>query len=146
MEYVDDEFLDSRKKERPEINITEDLNCKSLGSGGDSSNSSDKSGGDNTKILTLSYDKYIKCISDRGNHQNTDNSKTDICKEIREAIISNIHKYIEQFERKNNEILIDFCKYLISDEFFEIIKKEHNIYKNKNYKFKTLFEMVETLL
>ena len=53
--------------------------------------------------------------------------------------------YLRLFEYKNNEILIDFCKYLISDEFFEVIK-EHKLYKNENYKFKTLFEMVETLL
>ena len=38
------------------------------------------------------------------------------------------------------------CNEDYKEEFFEIIEKEHNIYKNENYKFKTLFEMVETLL
>ena len=54
-------------------------------------------------------------------------------------------EYLNYFKRKNNEILIDFCKYLISDEFFEVVN-ENKEYKNENYKFKTLFEMAETLL
>ncbi|CAB3289272.1 membrane protein of unknown function [Methanocaldococcus lauensis] len=84
-------------------------------------------------------------------------SYSEIKNTIKEDILSNIRKYIEQFEYKNNEILIDFCKYLISDEFFEIIKKENRTYNkkenkdnknedNEDYKFKTLFDMVETLL
>jgi ABC-type dipeptide/oligopeptide/nickel transport system ATPase component len=53
-------------------------------------------------------------------------------------------EYLNYFKRKNNEILIDFCKYL-SNEFFEVVN-ENKEYKNENYKFKTLFEMAETLL
>jgi hypothetical protein len=53
-------------------------------------------------------------------------------------------EYLNYFKRKNNEILIDFCKYL-SNKFFEIVN-ENKEYKNENYKFKTLFEMAETLL
>ncbi|UXM84275.1 KAP family P-loop NTPase fold protein [Methanococcus aeolicus] len=66
---------------------------------------------------------------------------------IKDYIISNVTKYIEQFEYKNDEILIDFCKYLISEEFFEIIK-EHSIdnYTNNDYTLKNLFDMAETLL
>ena len=67
--------------------------------------------------------------------------------DYKDVIKSNINKYIEQFEYKNNEILIDFCKYLISEDFFEIIKADYEKgYNNENYKFKQLFDMVETLL
>ena len=71
-------------------------------------------------------------------------------KSIYNHTISNMEKFLGQFEHKNNEILIDFCKYLISEEFFEIIEKEEESYKNdnenNNYNFGKLFDMVETLL
>ena len=64
-----------------------------------------------------------------------------------EKVISNMDNFINQFEYKNNEILIDFCKYLISEDFFEIIKADYEKgYNNDNYTFKKLFDMVETLL
>ncbi|WP_421077596.1 P-loop NTPase fold protein [Methanothermococcus sp. Ax23] len=121
-EYVDDEFLES-----PDYisNFTIDSSMQSY--------------------------RY-KCISDFDAYSyNMDDMKeTEINSMVydmsKDAIISNLNKYIEQFEYKNNEILIDFCKYLISNEFFEIIEKEKRTYKNDNYNFKTLFEMVETLL
>ncbi|UXM84992.1 KAP family P-loop NTPase fold protein [Methanococcus aeolicus] len=120
--YVDDEFLNS-----PDYfnNLDED-SCRQ-------------------------YPYRDKCISDFSAFLDREDMKeTEINNGVyhmsKDAIISNLNKYIKQFEYKNNEILIDFCKYLISDKFFEIIEREKGTYNNKDYKFKTLFEMVETLL
>ena len=65
---------------------------------------------------------------------------------IYEHTIFNMNNFINQFEYKNNEILIDFCKYLISKEFFEIIGDDYKKGYNNDYPFKKLFDMVETLL
>lgn len=57
-------------------------------------------------------------------------------------------KYIEQFEYKENEILLDFCKFIYYeiDKISldqEMIKKE---YSNPDYNLFNLFDMVETIL
>ena len=54
-------------------------------------------------------------------------------------------RYFEQFEYSENQILIDFCRF-IYDHIKEITIKEPDQYLNKDYNLFTLFDMVETLL
>jgi hypothetical protein len=57
----------------------------------------------------------------------------------------NILSHIRQFKYRGNEILLYFCRFLLdkSNKNQHILK--HNNYKS-NYKYITLFKMVETLL
>lgn len=54
-------------------------------------------------------------------------------------------RYFEQFEYIENQILIDFCRF-IYDHIKEITIKEPDQHLNKDYNLFTLFNMVETLL
>ena len=142
------------RMKKPNTGENDNKKKKNKNSNIKNNNNKEEDNEDNKTIEVYADDDFINEYKKDGYEIEKGNKKTydeyyENCndEDIKKAIKSNLSKYIEQFEYKNNEILINFCKYLISEDFFEIIKADYEKgYNNNDYTFEKLFEMVETLL